>query len=361
MSDTIEHDTVDPRIRSAISHWMPRFMAHGIAMGDFHEVTRDLVSWDEWCAAWCRRGRLHADLAVAAEQQGRLTSAAEHYLTAALCHHYGKFLFVHDLDQMAEAHRQAVDLYTRALPYLRPPGERCAVPYEDSALYGVLRRPVGAERPPVVVLVAGLDSTKEEQGPHERALLDRGLATFSFDGPGQGEAEYEHPMRHDFEVPVAAVVDHLEERDDVDGGRIALWGRSFGGRHVVRAAAFEPRVGACVSLSGPYDATEMWDERPELNRQAYIVRSHSDSADEALEKLRAFSLDGVASRVTCPIYVLAGELDRLTSYTQAERIAAEVSGPVRLNVVPGGSHTSSNKPYAYRPEAADWVAEHLGA
>lgn len=358
MSDT---QAVDPRIRSAISHWLPRFMTHGIAMGDFEEVTRGLTSWDQWCAAWSRRGRLHADLARRAEVEGRLVSAGEHYLTAALCHHYGKFLFLQDVDQMLEAHEQAVDLYTRALPYLRPPGERCAVPYDDSVLYGILRLPVGVERPPVVVLVAGLDSTKEEQGPHERALLDRGLATFSFDGPGQGEAEYEHPMRADFEVPVAAVIDHLGTRTDVDGGRIALWGRSFGGRHVIRAAAFEPRVRACVSLSGPYDPTEMWDERPELNRQAYIVRSHSADAQEALEKLAAFSLDDVACRVTCPTYVLAGERDRLTPAAHAERIAAEVSGPVRLNIVEGGSHTSSNKPYAYRPEAADWVLAQLEA
>jgi alpha-beta hydrolase superfamily lysophospholipase len=352
----------DPRIGSAISHWSARFIAHGIAMGDFNEVTRDLASWDEWCEAWCERGRLHADMARVAEDVGRTVSAGEHYVTAALCHHYGKFLFVQDIEQMRKAHEAAVDLYTRALPYLSPPGERCEVPYGDSTLGAVLRKPTGVHKPPVVVLVSGLDSTKEEAGPHERALLARGMATFAFDGPGQGEAEYEHPMRHDFEVPLAAVIDYLEAGPDVETGRgVAIWGRSLGGHYVIRGAAYDQRVAACVSLSGSYEITSGWDTRPALNRQAYIVRTHSSSPEEAYEYLKTFTLAGVAEKVTCPTYVLGGDLDRLTHYSNAERIAAEVSGPVELNIVKGGSHTASNKPYAYRPEAADWVRSILAS
>jgi 2,6-dihydroxypseudooxynicotine hydrolase len=350
---------VDERLASAVSHWSPRFLAHGIAMGDFREVTEPLTSWDQWCAAWSRRGALHRELADAAESEGRLVSAGEHFVTAALCHHYGKFLFVQDVAQMRAAHEQAVDCYTRALPHLQPPGERCAVPYGQHTLYGVLRRPPGVGQPPVVVLVSGLDSTKEEAGPNEAALLARGLATFAFDGPGQGEAEYDHPMRHDFEVPVAAVIDYLEGRDDVDADRVGVWGRSLGGHYVVRAAAFEPRVRACVSLSGSYDVTEMWDHRPELNRRAYQVRSHSSDLDATREFLRDFTLAGVAERVTCPTYVLGGEKDRLTPWTHARRIADEIAGPVVCNIVAGGSHTSSNKPYAYRPGASDWLRAQL--
>lgn len=356
-----EQRDVDPRVASAISHWAPRFIAHGIPVGDFDEVTSGLTSWDAWCAAWSERGWRHAEMGEAAERAGHVVSAGEHFVTAALCYHYGKFLFVQDHDQMRAAHARAVDLHTRALPYLSPPGERVAVPYQDGVLWGVLRRPVGVARAPVVVLVSGLDSTKEEAGPHERALLARGLATFAFDGPGQGEAEYEHPLRHDFEVPVAAVVDHLETRSDVAGDRVALWGRSLGGHLVIRAAAFESRVRACVSLSGAYELTTLWERRPGLNRQAYIARTHAADAEDALDHLRRFTLAGVASRVTCPTYVVGGTLDRITPSADAERIAAEVSGPVRLNIVEGGTHTASNKPYAYRPDAADWSVARLSS
>jgi 2,6-dihydroxypseudooxynicotine hydrolase len=296
-----------------------------------------------------------------AEAKGRRTSAAEHYVTGALCHHYGKFLFVQDVAQMRVAHARAVELHTRALPWLSPPGERVLVPFGDTSLAGVLRRPAGVARPPVVLLVSGLDSTKEEAGPHEAALLARGIATLAFDGPGQGEAEYDLPLRHDYEVPVGAVIDLLESRDDVDAARVGLWGRSLGGHLVVRAAAFEPRVRACVSLSGSYRVLDTWEKRPGLNRMAYVVRSHSSSEEEAAERLAAFDLAGVTERVTCPMYVVGGTADRLTSHEVAVRIAAEVRGPVELNVIEGGTHTGSNKPYAYRPEAADWLTEVLSA
>lgn len=352
---------VDPRIASAVAHWGGRFAAHGISTGDFAEVTRDLVRWDEWCDAWARRGELHAELGDRAEAEGRLTSAAEHLLTAALCHHYGKFLFVQDVPRMRVAHERAVELHTRALPLLDPPGERVTIPFPGRDLQGVLRRPVGVVRPPVVLLVSGLDSTKEEAGPHEAALLRRGVATLAFDGPGQGEAEYDLPMRHDFEVPVGAAIDLLATRDDVDGDRVGLWGRSLGGHYVVRAAALEPRVRACVSLSGSYRVLDTWERRPGLNRMAYVVRSHSASEEEAAGRLAAFDLAGVTEQVTCPMYVVGGTADRLTSHEVAIRIASEVRGPVRLNVIEGGTHTGSNKPYAYRPEAADWLAATLTA
>ena len=47
--------------------------------------------------------------------------------------------------------------------------------------------------------------------------------------PGQGEAEYEHPIRGDFEAPAAAIVDWVLTRTDVDTTRIGLWGVSMGG------------------------------------------------------------------------------------------------------------------------------------
>ena len=54
-----------------------------------------------------------------------------------------------------------------ALPYLRPPGERVEIPYQGKTLAGILRKPAGVERPPVLVFAVGLDSTKEETDAYE--------------------------------------------------------------------------------------------------------------------------------------------------------------------------------------------------
>lgn len=42
------------------------------------------------------------------------------------------------------------------------------------------------------------------------------------DGPGQGEAEYQFPIRGDYEVAVTAVVGWLAGRGDVDPARVGL-------------------------------------------------------------------------------------------------------------------------------------------
>ena len=116
-------------------------------------------------------------------------SAGKHLTTAGVCYHFAKFLFVNDIDQMRAAHMKAVECRRLALPFLQPAGERVMIPYEGSMLAGILRRPAGTDRPPIVVMAMGLDSSKEEMDSYERLFLARGHAILSFDGPGQGEAE----------------------------------------------------------------------------------------------------------------------------------------------------------------------------
>ena len=45
----------DARVRSAIAHWAPRFVANSVTLTDFEEVTASLRSWDDWCRAWSER------------------------------------------------------------------------------------------------------------------------------------------------------------------------------------------------------------------------------------------------------------------------------------------------------------------
>ncbi|MBS3941791.1 MAG: alpha/beta fold hydrolase [Actinobacteria bacterium] len=350
----------DDRVTAAISHWAPRFVANGVPLTDFQEVTSGVERWEDWCAAWSGRATVHERLGRDALEQGRRQSAGAHLTTAAVEYHFGKFLFVQDIEEMRTAHERAVACRTDALALVDPAGERVAVPFEGTHLYGNLRKPAGVERPPVVVMCMGLDSAKEEMHAYEQLFLTRGLATFAFDGPGQGEAEYDLPIRGDYEVPVAAVVDHLEARDDLDGDRIGLWGVSLGGYYAPRAAAYEQRVKACISLSGPYDWAAGWDALPDLTREAFRVRSHLATQDEALEHGRSLTMADAARRIECPLFVVAGKLDRLVPWQAAERMAAEAAGETELLIIEDGNHVANNRAHAYRYRTADWMAGHLG-
>jgi dienelactone hydrolase len=352
----------DPRIQAAVDHWGPRYIENGVPPGDFFTVAKTCESWDDWCRAWSEVAAQHEAEGDAALAAGHTQSAAYHFVTAAVEYHFGKFLFVHDLDQMRTAHMKAVAAHRKAHPYMRPPVERVEFPYLDGhTLVGHLRKPEGVERPPVVLMMPGLDSAKEELSSNEQWFLDRGMATFLIDGPGQGEAEYELAMEPHYEKPASAAIDALEARDDLDTDRLGAWGVSLGGYYVMRATACEPRIKAYISLSGPFSIPQVIDRMPPLSQKAFTVRTHSSSLEEAKEKLQTMDLTDVIGQISVPGYIVAGSEDRVIPGPEAQRMADGVSGPVILDVVEGGSHVVSNLAWRYRPHVADWMAEQLQA
>ncbi len=275
----------DSRVAAAISHWAPRFIANGIDYSDFVTITSKISTWDSWCEQWSLAGAAHEQLgrtALAADQ-GR--SAGAHLAQAAVYYHFAKFMFVDDLTQLRAAHLAAVRCLDDALPFLDPPGERVEIPFDGSVIAGVLRRPAAAQYPdqphPIVVLIPGLDSAKEEFRPTEELFLRRGIATLSVDGPGQGEAEYDLAIRPDWEVPGAAIIDAVAELPGIDATRIGIWGVSLGGYYATRVAGGDGRVRACIALCGPYCLGDIWDKLPDLSRAAFTVRSKSRSPQEA--------------------------------------------------------------------------------
>jgi len=352
---------VDPRVEAAVAHWAPRYVENGIPVGDFEEVSRSVERWEDWCSAWTTRGSLHEAEGDAALAAGHRKSAAFHFTTAAACYHFGKFLNVHDMAELRATHDLVLRAHGKAHALLEPPIERCVFPYGEHMLVGHLRKPAGIDRPPVVLMMPGLDSAKEELDYYATWFLDRGMATFAFDGPGQGEAEYDLPIEPHYEKPAAAAIDYLESRADLDNERLGAWGVSLGGYYVIRVAAFEPRVKALVSLSGPYDAGAQWDMLPEITRLAWQVRCHAANEVETLEVARLFDLSAVVGNVSCPAYIVGGELDRIVSPAASQQIADGIGGPAVLNLVKGGNHVVNNKAYMYRPQSADWMAGQLGA
>src|SRR5207237_4246896 len=96
----------------------------------------------------------------------------------------GKFVGVVDMERYADAQRKAIDAIANVHRLLDRSARRVEIPYDGTHLVGNLRGPRDA---PLVLLLPGLDSTKEEFFSWENVFLERGLATFSLDGPGRGE------------------------------------------------------------------------------------------------------------------------------------------------------------------------------
>ena len=343
----------DARVEAAIANWAPRFVAQGVDANDFRRTTERIERWDEWLDAWVETAELHENLALEAEQGGRGLTAGEAYVRAALCFHFAKFVWMLDHERYREATERAVTSLYAAHRHLDPSAERVEIPFAGSVLAGNLRRPPAVGRAPLVFLLPGLDSTKEEFFHWEEVFLARGLATFSLDGPGQGESGLRTRIRPDYEAAVSAALDTLAWE-----GPVGVAGVSLGGYYAPRAGARESRLAAVVGVSGPFDFGACWDSLPELTREAFAHHSGAHDEEEARARAGELDLAPVIADLEQPALMITGKLDRLIPWEQTARIAAEAPN-AEFVLFDEGTHVCNNIPYRYRPLAGDWLAERL--
>lgn len=350
----------DARVQAAIENWASRLIANGVDYNDFRRVTGSLDRWDDWLDAWVQCADGHREQAERARDAGHKLTAGEAFVRAAVAYHFAKFVWVVDAERNRAATQRAVEALAAAHEHLDSTFERIEAPLEGASIVGNLRRPRDVEQPPLVVLIPGLDSTKEEFFHWENVFLARGMATLSMDGPGQGESGFQLDIRPDYEVAVAAMLDALGGRADVDTERIGAAGVSMGGYYAPRAAAFEPRIRAVAGISGPYDMSANWDNLPSLTRETLQHHTGSASEEEARSRAAELNLSGVAERVTQPALIVTGRLDRLIPWEDTKRIADEIPGAEWV-LYDDGTHVCNNLPFRYRPLVGDWMADRLAA
>jgi pimeloyl-ACP methyl ester carboxylesterase len=346
-------------VQAAIEHWAPRFVQAGVDYSDFLATTARIESWEEWLDEWCTTAEIHVGLAHEAQRAGHRRTAGEAWARAAVCFHFAKFVWVLDAARSRAVADEAIAALYQAHGLLDPTAERLEVPLDGSRVVANLRRPEAPEHPPpLVILIPGLDSTKEEFFQLENVFLERGMATASLDGPGQGEGGYETPIRPDYEVAVAALLDALLTRPDLDLDRVGALGISLGGYYAPRAAAFEPRLRAVAGLSSPYSFGDCWDGVPSLTRETFVAKSHSHDEAEGRAKATELDLSGVLGRLAQPSLFVTGRLDRLIPWEQTARAAEEALNG-RFVLHEDGNHGCANVPYKTRPLIADWLGEQL--
>lgn len=183
---------------------------------------------------------------------------------------------------------------------------------------------------PIVVLAHGLAGTVDSGLlPFAEGFADAGLDAFAFDYRGFGASEGVPRQRVRIEDQVAdlhAAIDAARALPGVDPGRVALWGVSLAGGHVIRVAAERDDVAAVVAVVPMVDG---------LAAAVLAARTHRPT-----ELLRATGrgLRGrIAGRlglgeVTMPVVAAPGRLGALT-LPGAEEDYLAIAGPTWRNVV----------------------------
>jgi len=346
------------RAEQVITQGIHRFLADGVHYRDLMDIRAAIGDWSQWCAVWSAHAAAAEARGNAAFERSLTRTAAREFARAALYFHYAQNLFYDDPALKRETHDRKVAVFQRAAALLDPPLERVTIPFDGIELPGYLRLPAGKTRPPCVILLGGLDTTKEDYLSVNDLCVERGLATLAFDGPGQGETLFRMPWRQDFERSISAVLDFLDARPEIDRARIGIIGRSTGGFYAPKIAASDRRIKAAVSWGAMYHLRNL-ATIPEVTRDGFLYVSGSRSIDEALRFFECIDLDGVAARIQCPLLVVHGGLDTITPMENATRLIAEARGAVETLVWEDSGHCCHDRAHIVRPAMADFMLRHL--
>lgn len=330
---------------------------------------------DDWTRAFLSMaGRVFA-IAEAAVQQNHPQTASESYLRAFTYYRVAELMRSHDDPQKIPLYHRAIASFKRGISLSAHPYESVTVAYDGHRLEGYFFRPQSANagrlardgQVPCVIFLSGADALPEQNFFRGvQWLTARGLACLIFNGPGQGGTIrlLRVPTIPDYERPVAAAIDYLAARSDVDRDRIGLLGVSMAGYYAMRAAAFEPRLKAVVVWGAMYSVyDDLWCFYPPLRRQlVWITGSRSEA--EAETRLRAFTLKGVLARVRCPVLITHGVNDEMVPVAAARRTYAEIASAdktLRLYTPEegGDTHINIDNWSQVVPVMADWLVERL--
>jgi dienelactone hydrolase len=347
--------TTDDRLESMYRRFTWRILSNYVAPWEFEQLRESIDDYEQWCERWSARAAEHSARGDEAVRAGHLLTGGEAYVRAGLFYHWASFMFTHDREQFAEAMQNTATVWAKAAPLVSPPMELLTVDYEGVTLPGYLQLPPGVESPPLVVLFPGADSTKEELFDLAQHIVRRGTAVAAFDGPGQGPVSFDISLRPDYETAICTVLDALLARPDIDSERVAVGGISYGGLFAIRAAAVDPRIRAVVSVSGWYTPAGRFATMERLTRTGLFQYLGEDPA----AVMDSITLAGVGEKVTVPVLQVYGALDAMSPPANAERIAAELGGPVTTIVYPDGVHILNNVWFAARPMIGDWLADVL--
>ncbi|RWI57064.1 MAG: alpha/beta hydrolase [Mesorhizobium sp.] len=335
---------------------LQRLIGNGMEWADahaLHALSEQGFDWMESAEALAGAAMRRVDIA------GHSQSARRWYLAASASLRFGQAALPVDNDRKRGVYSRMVSAFGQAMALSNPPGEKREIPYRGGRLCGWLLLPPGGNAQGVVIVIGGFDGWREEYHSGAEHLLERGLAVFLGEVPGQGETRLEHGLfiTADVEQAMIAIVDALLT-DPRLGGRVAIWGNSFGGCLASRLAFFDHRIVACCANGGTARPIEVVERFPRFASK--LAAMTGMNADTACEIIRALEITDLLPRMRAPFLQLHSVHDRVFSLETAQALYRTAgSQDKRLVVWEDGDHCVYNHTLEKHCLVADWFAERM--
>ena len=331
-----------------------RLAMMGLPADVTEHALRRVRSVRDWDVAWTWAAQRFLGEGRVQQRVGQEEAAALSQQHAALAYHLAGMLVFDDPRKIRALRASASSLYARSLPLLRPEVRRVEAPWRTTHLPGYLALPENVSAPgPLVVMLNGTSTSKEETLSWGGAFLEQGLAVLALDWPGSGESSLHVSPTPDCDDFVEGVIAVVSGEPAVDATRIGLLGFSLGGAVAALAAANDRRVGAIVAVTPPFDP------RPWLARAQPLLRRHLATiagGEEHLARLTGgFALPGVVERTRCPVLVFGAGRDLIVPPEEAIRFCIAAGERGTLHWYPDGRHGLYEELSDWTEEAARWL------
>jgi esterase FrsA len=302
---------------------------------------------DEWASAWSKVADQYykrAEVAISPEEK------RANFLRAWRLYYFAQWPVASSAGKKAAAGK-ALDAYVRSAQLASPKIEVVHIPFEGKEIVGYLRLPSGATTPvPLVLAVSGLDSRKENLQENYAALVPRGIALFTVDGPGTGQSPVKVSTTAD--RALSRVIDYLRTREEIDPSRIVLHGVSFGGYWASKLAIVErSRLRGVVVQSPPIHTffQRDWVASSLLGNKEYLfdtvpsflsIADGVSNEDDLLREFPRLSLtaQGLLGKPTPPMLLIGGVKDTLVPISDAYLMLSNGDLPKDAWINPIGAH-----------------------
>ncbi len=334
-----------------------RLLAMGLPRDAVDQTLRRVHSVSGWPIAWTATAQAYLGATRRADTAEDDPDMVWALSRAALAYHAAYWL-AYDDDHVLRTLRAArSSLFLRAAPLLLPSTQLVYVPWRASELPGFLRLPVLTRddgRPlPLVVILNGATTAKEETILWSNAFVERGFAVLALDQPGTGEATEIGPPSGEHDDLLDGVRDLAAADPRLDGGRIALIGFSLGGAQAVRIAANDRRLLACVAVTPPYEpSTWLYAANPLMLDQ---LAGHLGGPYVVMEVAEGFELPELMPRLRCPLLVLGAGRDLVVPPAESQRLAAAAGDLGTLLWYPRGGHGLFEIVPTWTADVAAWL------
>ncbi|MFX1574869.1 MAG: alpha/beta hydrolase family protein [Promethearchaeota archaeon] len=204
---------------------------------------------------------------------------------------------------------------------------------------------------PLVIRVNGMpgNSPEEDENRFAPYFIKNNIAYFTYDHQGvrmsTGIFTY-----YDAQANIERVIDYLVKHIRIDPLKIGLFGESFGGAMALCHTVRDNRV-KCLAIRSPVFDTEIIPNNPlfkffirALTRNKEMRFPDVDYKEAYSEQTRQFNPRKLASNLTKPFYLIAGNKDALFPEYGFQQLFNRVkSKNKKIEIIDGANHNFTDK------------------